>query len=316
MFLTEFQKKFVERETFKPKKFVFCDAFRDKQLAQGWVPSRICYVEDRKTSMHLDTNSLSVLRRILMFFTQADLNVQKGQGDFFATSFKGCPEMLGMIGMFNAIESIHADAYSDFVDVLEFESSFYTEFKEVEIFKQITTRTEKISNDLNQISNMSEWLDILLINFVVSEGVYLFTFFILLLSFYRTFKSFHGLEEIVRYSIKDEILHVNAYRTLVYNLNKIDSNILNLWVNCCKIYKPTALEIQKEIIDFIFREEYSVNEIQKDLLLDYAEFNYDAATSIDQQIARPNPIPWIGDYLNQLSVDFFSIKSTAYKNVL
>lgn len=228
------------KTTYKPKKYSFATEFRDKQLLVAWVPSHITYNDDLAAYANLPTKYKDILIRTLGFFTQADVNIQKNQVFSLSDLFEWQGELSGMLSAFNAIEGVHADAYSSFIDkVIAPEEDFYEAYKNITIFRNLDNAAAAAKYNYKNIDNNEQMVLYLLETFVFIEGVYLFTFFALL-QFYRKF-AFTGLDTLVRYSLRDETYHVQALCHVI-RLIKIDVNNLEFLSRLSEILEKTIRE--------------------------------------------------------------------------
>lgn len=302
------------REFFKPKEFECCDKYRDAQGREFWDPSSISMRDDRKDFEKVSKADREILSRILKFFTQADLNLQSAQCSTVLNLFKGCPEVQGMYCMFSAIESIHQDAYSLFVDTILEDDNFYKEFKQVPVFKALTEQSceeVEIDYEIDAILYLFE-------NILLQESVFLFTMFVLLLSYHKEKGLFPGLDEIVCYSIRDETIHIEATDKLCRRIQtQRDVREDELAEYVIPVLKRVE-QTNSEIIDFIYQDELSINGIEKSELLAYGRFNLYKSKFINNLIETPhtrNPFKWVQTLLTDRKTDFFSSSSTSYSKI-
>lgn len=302
------------RKLFKPFVFDLAVQFRDKQLLSAWVPNQIDFERDKMQAVQHNLSTMPHLWRILQFFTQADLNVQNSQATLLFDLFEGAPELLGMISAFNAIESVHAEAYAKFIDIVGADEEFYSSFESVQVFQEITEASK--TGDIIDIKSLFKCF---LYRYLSQEGVFLFTFFVLLLSFYKKMDLFNGLEEVVRYSMRDELLHVAGMRHIILTLDNLYGGMIDIWNGVAEEEFHTIMKLQNKVISYIFKDLKSINGITQEDLKDYAHFNFEGACTFNGRTPEDNhqhhPIPWVRDYFQDNDLDLFAHKTSIYLNI-
>lgn len=300
------------RTEYKPLMFADAQTLMKEQANIVWTIDDISLIEDTKDFILAETEERDVLFRIFKFFTQADVNVQYAQTKLFNT-FIGCPEVIGMLSSFMMIETIHMEAYARVIDNFTRENDeFYKEFQNVPVFKSLHERTKEIS--LDPITTKEELIDFIVEFFLIPEGVYLNTFFVLLLSFYKFNSTYAGLDTIVSYSMRDENIHVRGMRSLCMELNRQyfenklsvqnDKLFLDVW------------ETQQEIIKYMYGTRSDINTITQEDLFLYTKFNvYNSIRGSEYTIQNEikNPFQWIDSHLKSRIVDIFSSEETRYR---
>lgn len=310
--ISSLKEMLFNRKLFKPFVFEYANELRDAQLMSAWIPSQIDFTKDKMQSVQHNITTMPHLWRILQFFTQADLNVQKGQATLLFDLFEGAPELLGMIAAFSAIESVHAEAYAKFIDIVGADQDFYSSFEDVPVFKAITE-----SSKVCDVIDIRSLFRCFLHRYLAQEGVFLFTFFVLLLSFYKSKDLFAGLEEVVRYSMRDELLHVAGMRHVVLTLDRLYGGMIDIWNGVARDEFQLIMKLQKNVIKYIFGDLPEINEITPKILAEYAEFNYESCCMFSDSPPKSDkhPMPWVRDYFIANDLDLFSHKTSLYINV-
>lgn len=311
MELNALKEMLFNRKLFKPFVFELAPMLRDQQLLSAWIPDQIDFSKDKIHAIQHNISTIPHLWRILQFFTQADLNVQKSQANLLFDLFDGAPELLGMVTTFSAIESVHAEAYAKFIDIVGADENFYSSFEEVDVFRDITNY-----GNIDEIIDIRSLFRYFLHRYLAQEGVFLFTFFVLLLSFYRVKDIFHGLEEVVRYSMRDELLHVAGMRHVILTLDKLYGGILDIWNSVSDSEFNTIMKLQDRVIEYIFQDLKEINGIDIKTLKSYAHYNYESSCTFHKTPTKmEHPLPWVRDYFTENDLDLFSHKTSIYLNV-
>lgn len=308
--LTSLKQILFSRNLFKPFVFELAPKLRDEQLLSAWTPDQIEFSRDKMQAVQHNIQTMPHLWRILQFFTQADLNVQNGQATLLFDLFEGAPELLGMVATFSAIESVHAEAYAKFIDIVGADEAFYSSFESVPVFRELTEISK--TEDIHDIRSLFKAF---LYRYLAQEGVFLFTFFVLLLSFYKELNLFAGLEEVVRYSMRDELLHVQGIRHVILTLDKLHGGIVGIWNGIAQDEELQILSLQDKVIEYIFGDLKEINCITKQTLRDYAEYNFNSSCKFSPPKQSKHPMPWVRDYFQENHLDLFAHKTSIYLNV-
>ena len=115
-----------------------------------------------------------------------------------------------MMGSFANMESIHQHAYSLLLDTVGMPELEYKAFDE---YEEMAKKHDYINNFKVRASNKKSIAKALAVYSAFTEGLQLFSSFIILLNFSR-FGKMKGMGQIVTFSIKDESLHVEAMTKL------------------------------------------------------------------------------------------------------
>jgi ribonucleoside-diphosphate reductase beta chain len=216
-----------------------------------------------------------------------------------------------MLLSFAAREAIHIQAYSHLIDTLGMPETTYKQFMEYEAMAEKHDYLETLlgtdkSQLVQQIAAFSAF----------TEGVQLFSSFIMLLNFTR-FNKMNGMGQIIAWSIKDESVHVEGMTWLFKEFLKEHRDI---WTDELKaqLYSiaEKMVELEDKFIDLAFStggvEGLTIEEVKR-----YIRYIADrrliglGMKGIFK--VKTNPLPWVEDILNAPEhANFFEQKATAY----
>ena len=266
------------------------------------------YVKDWQ-DITLDEKNL--LTQIFRLFTQSDVDVASGYIDKYMRVFKK-PEARMMMSSFANMESIHQHAYSLLLDTVGMPENEYKAFAEYEAMadkhKYLSGSTLKISNKESIAKNLAIYSGF-------TEGLQLFSSFVILLNFPR-FGKMKGMGQIVTYSIRDESLHVEAMTQLFREF--IKENV-DIWTDDFKkeIYSVCRqmVKLEDKFLDLVF-EMGDIQGLTKTEMKEY--IRYIADRRLLQLGLKPNygiknnPLDWLDDVLGVEHQNFFEGRATTY----
>lgn len=321
------------RNYFKPFEFEWAyDAYKAQSLMH-WVPSEIPLHEDVSDWKHkLNDSERHLLTNIFRFFTQADIDVASGYINKFMPAFKA-PEMNMMMTTFASMEAIHIDAYSMLIETIGMPDSTYQEFQEYEEMKEKHDYMWNSSLDMSYHTNIfkigarsvEDYADKMetaklaldLAKFsAFSEGLQLFSSFIILLNFAR-FGKMKQMGTVIKWSVRDESLHVESMIRVFKTL--IDENPW-LWVdNFKKVIYDTCremVELEDKFVSLAFSHGPVEGLTEEEVRL---YIRYIADRRLLQLGLKPNygvsknPLPWVDWMLNGSEhQNFFEGRATDY----
>ena len=197
------------RDYYKPFDYPWMFNYYVQQNQMMWVPEDVPLHNDVKDWQDMTSHEKNLLTQIFRLFTQSDVDVASGYIDKYMRVFKK-PEARMMMSSFANMESIHQHAYSLLLDTVGMPENEYKAFAEYEAMadkhKYLSGSTLKISNKESIAKNLAIYSGF-------TEGLQLFSSFVILLNFPR-FGKMKGMGQIVTYSIRDESLHVEAMTQL------------------------------------------------------------------------------------------------------
>ena len=223
------------------------------------------------------------------------------------------PEARMMMGAFANMESIHQHAYSLLLDTVGMPELEYKAFDE---YEAMAKKHDYVNNFKVTVSNKESIAKALAVYSAFTEGLQLFSSFIILLNFSR-FGKMKGMGQIVTFSIKDESLHVEAMTKLFREF--VHENI-DIWQDDFKkeIYQTCRemVNLEDKFLDLVFE----MGDIQGLTKKEMYEYNrYIADRRLLQLGLKPNfgvkdnPLPWVDEVLGVEHQNFFEGRSTAYQ---
>ena len=299
------------RDYYKPFDHPWMFDYYSQQNQMHWFPEDVPLHNDVKDWQTLDNNEKNLLTQIFRLFTQSDVDVSSGYVDRYMRIFKK-PEARMMMGAFNNMESIHQHAYSLLLDTVGMPEIEYKEFSEYEAMADKHEYVDAVRVSKGDKGSIAKALAIYS---AFTEGLQLFSSFIVLLNFPR-FGKMKGMGQIITYSIRDESLHVEAMTKLFREF--IQEN-LDIWTDDFKkeIYQACRemVELEDRFLDLVF-EMGDIDGLTKKEMQQY--IRYIADRRLLQLGLKPNykikdnPIGWLDDVLGVEHQNFFEGRATTY----
>jgi len=300
-----------ERSYYKPFNYPWAyDAWLASEQS-AWIHTEVSMAEDIKDWQNkLTDQEKYFLTQIFRFFTQGDIDVSEGYVKKYLPFFPQ-PEIRMMLLSFANRETVHIAAYSNLIETIGMPESTYKEFFEYkemvdkhDFFKEIANEDEH--SIAQQIAAFSAF----------TEGVQLFSSFIMLLNFQRN-GLMRGMGQIIVWSIVDETMHcdnmIKLFRTFVEENRHIWKDSLK-----SEIYKMATkiVELEDNFIDLAFKMGPMRN-LSADEVKTYIRYICDRRLiSLGLKgifKVKKNPLPWVEEMINvKTHVNFFEQISTDY----
>ena len=299
------------RDYYKPFDHPWMFDYYVQQNQMIWLPEDVPLHNDVKDWQEMDDTEKNLLTQIFRLFTQSDVDVASGYIDKYMRVFKK-PEARMMMSSFANMESIHQHAYSLLLDTVGMPENEYKAFAEYEAMadkhKYLSGSTLKISNKESIAKNLAIYSGF-------TEGLQLFSSFVILLNFPR-FGKMKGMGQIVTYSIRDESLHVEGMTKIFRTLIKEN---LDIWTDDFKkeIYSVCRemVKLEDKFLDLVF-EMGDIQGLTKTEMKEY--IRYIADRRLLQLGLKPNygiknnPLDWLDDVLGVEHQNFFEGRATTY----
>jgi ribonucleoside-diphosphate reductase beta chain len=308
------QQKLTEnRNYFKPFNYPWAYEAWLKHEQSHWLHTEVPMLEDVKDwKKKLTDSEKKFLTHIFRFFTQGDIDVAGGYVNNYLPYFPQ-PEVRMMLAGFAAREALHIAAYSHLIETLGLPETTYNEFLEYEAMREkhnyILDISSQNSNAVTTATNIAVFS-------AFTEGMQLFSSFIMLLNFPRQGKM-KGMGQIVTWSIVDETQHaesmIKLFRTYIEENKEIWNDSLK-----SQIYKiaETMVELEDKFIDLAFDmggiEGLSANDVKM-----YIRYIADrrlislGLKGINK--VKRNPLPWVEEMINAPThTNFFENRATDY----
>ena len=299
------------RDYYKPFDYPWMFNYYVQQNQMMGLPEDVPLHNDVKDWQDMTSHEKNLLTQIFRLFTQSDVDVASGYIDKYMRVFKK-PEARMMMSSFANMESIHQHAYSLLLDTVGMPENEYKAFAEYEAMadkhKYLSGSTLKISNKESIAKNLAIYSGF-------TEGLQLFSSFVILLNFPR-FGKMKGMGQIVTYSIRDESLHVEAMTQLFREF--IKENV-DIWTDDFKkeIYSVCRemVKLEDKFLDLVF-EMGDIQGLTKTEMKEY--IRYIADRRLLQLGLKPNygiknnPLDWLDDVLGVEHQNFFEGRATTY----
>lgn len=299
------------RDYYKPFDHPWMFDYYVQQNQMHWFPEDVPLHTDVKDWQELNESEKNLLTQIFRLFTQSDVDVSTGYVDRYMRIFKK-PEARMMMGAFNNMESIHQHAYSLLLDTVGMPEIEYKAFSEYSV---MLDKHEYINNIKVSPKDKKSIAKALAVYSGFTEGLQLFSSFIILLNFPR-FGRMKGMGQIITYSIRDESLHVEAMTKLFRDY--IQENI-ELWNDDLKkeIYQACRdmVDLEDRFLDLVFQMG-DIEGLTKEDMSKY--IRYIADRRLLQLGLKPNygvknnPLNWLDDVLGVEHQNFFEGRATTY----
>ena len=299
------------RDYYKPFDHPWMFDYYVQQNQMHWFPEDVPLHNDVQDWQNLSDKEKNLLTQIFRLFTQSDVDVSTGYVDRYMRIFKK-PEARMMMGAFNNMESIHQHAYSLLLDTVGMPEIEYKAFSE---YEAMADKHEYIKNIKVSAKDKDSVAKALAVYSAFTEGLQLFSSFIILLNFPR-FGKMKGMGQIITYSIRDESLHVEAMTQLFREY--VQENI-EIWTDDFKkeIYKAcrSMVDLEDRFLDLVF-EMGDMQGLTKKEMQSY--IRYIADRRLLQLGLKPNygvkdnPLTWLDDVLGVEHQNFFEGRATSY----
>ena len=252
------------------------------------------------------------LTHIFRFFTQGDIDVAGGYVTNYLPYFKQ-PEVRMMLLGFAAREALHIAAYSHLIETLGLPDETYNQFLE---YAEMREKHEYVLNISDQNSTKQNTAKHIAVFSAFTEGMQLFSSFIMLLNFPRH-GMMKGMGQIVTWSIVDETKHtesmIKLFRTYIEENKEIWNDELK-----GEIYSiaEKMVELEDKFIDLAFEIGEMPNLTPQDVK-QYIRYIADRRLiSLGMKgifKVKKNPLPWVEEMINApIHGNFFENRVTDY----
>jgi ribonucleoside-diphosphate reductase beta chain len=270
-------------------------------------------MEDTKDwKKKLTVEEKKFLTHIFRFFTQGDIDVAGGYVNNYLPNFPQ-PEIRMMLMGFAAREALHVAAYSHLIETLGLPETTYNEFSE---YAEMREKHDYVMDISKQVSSKSNTATQIAVFSAFTEGMQLFSSFIMLLNFPRQGKM-KGMGQIVTWSIVDETQHaenmIKLFRTYIGENPEIWNDELK-----SRIYTiaEKMVELEDKFIDLAFNlggmEGLSAEDVKK--YIRYIADRRLISLSLKGIFkVKKNPLPWVEEMINAPThTNFFENRATDY----
>ena len=302
-----------ERTYFKPFNYPWAYNAWLKHEQTHWLHTEVPMIEDVKDwKKKLTNEEKQFLTNIFRFFTQGDIDVAGGYVNNYLPHFPQ-PEIRMMLMGFAAREALHIAAYSHLIETLGMPESTYNEFLEYQEMRDKHDYVTELSNRNGTISSTAEHIAVFS---AFTEGMQLFSSFIMLLNFPRH-GMMKGMGQIVTWSIVDETMHAESMIKLFKEYIKENPEIWNDELKG-KIYTiaEKMVELEDKFIDLSFAGA-DMRDLKSVDVKEYIRYIADRRLiSLGMKgifKRKKNPLPWVEEMINApVHGNFFENRVTDY----
>jgi ribonucleoside-diphosphate reductase beta chain len=301
------------REYFKPFNYPWAyDAWLKHEQAH-WLHTEVPMAEDVKDwKKKLTDEEKKFLTNIFRFFTQGDIDVAGGYVKNYLPYFPQ-PEVRMMLMGFAAREALHIAAYSHLIETLGMPESTYNEFLE---YQEMKDKHDYVTELSSKNGNLSSTATHIAVFSAFTEGMQLFSSFIMLLNFPRH-GLMKGMGQIVTWSIVDETMHaenmIKLFKTFIKENNEIWNDDLK-----GRIYTiaEKMVELEDKFIDLSFAGTH-MRDLTPEDVKEYIRYIADRrliSLGLKGIFKRKkNPLPWVEEMINApVHGNFFENRVTDY----
>ena len=301
------------RVSFKPFNYPWAYDAWLKHEQSHWIHSEVPMLEDVKDwKKKLTDEEKKFLTNIFRFFTQGDIDVAGGYVNNYLPHFPQ-PEVRMMLMGFAAREALHIAAYSHLIETLGMPESTYNEFME---YKEMVEKHDYVTDISGQNSTLDNTATHIAVFSAFTEGMQLFSSFIMLLNFPRHGKM-KGMGQIITWSIVDETMHaesmIKLFRTFIEENKEIWNDELKE-----RIYSiaERMVELEDKFIDLCFNLgaiEGLTPEDVKTYIRYIADRRLISLGLKGIYKVKRNPLPWVEEMINApVHTNFFENRATDY----
>jgi ribonucleoside-diphosphate reductase beta chain len=302
-----------ERNYFKPFTYPWAYESWLKHEQSHWLHTEVPMIEDVKDwKNRLTQNEKEFLTHIFRFFTQGDIDVAGGYVRNYLPYFPQ-PEIRMMLSGFAAREALHIAAYSHLIETLGLPETTYNQFLE---YQEMRDKHDYVLNQANGVVNTSSVATNIAMFSAFTEGMQLFSSFIMLLNFPRHGKM-KGMGQIVTWSIVDETMHaesmIKLFRTYIEENREIWNDTLK-----SKIYTIATrmVELEDKFIDLSFSMGDMLDLSSEDVKTYIRYITDRRLISLGLKgimKVKKNPLPWVEEMINAPThTNFFENRATDY----
>jgi ribonucleoside-diphosphate reductase beta chain len=302
-----------ERNHFKPFNYPWAYDAWLKHEQSHWLHTEVPMLEDVKDwKKKLTAEEKQFLTHIFRFFTQGDIDVAGGYVRNYLPYFPQ-PEIRMMLSGFAAREALHIAAYSHLIETLGLPETTYNQFLD---YQEMRDKHDYVMDLSSRNGTKESTAEHIAVFSAFTEGMQLFSSFIMLLNFPRTGKM-KGMGQIVTWSIVDETMHaegmIKLFRTYIEENKEIWNDELK-----GQIYTiaEKMVELEDRFVDLAFEmgdmPDLTANDVKQ-----YIRYICDRRLiSLGMKgvyKVKKNPLPWVEEMINAPThTNFFENRATDY----
>lgn len=302
-----------ERNHFKPFNYPWAYDAWLKHEQSHWLHTEVPMLEDVKDwKKKLTNEEKQFLTHIFRFFTQGDIDVAGGYVRNYLPYFPQ-PEVRMMLSGFAAREALHIAAYSHLIETLGLPETTYNQFLD---YQEMRDKHDYVMDLSSRNGTKESTAEHIAVFSAFTEGMQLFSSFIMLLNFPRTGKM-KGMGQIVTWSIVDETMHaegmIKLFRTYIEENKEIWNDELK-----SRIYTiaERMVQLEDKFIDLAFSmgamEGLDSEDVKKYIRYITDRRLISLGLKGIMKVKR-NPLPWVEEMINAPThTNFFENRATDY----
>jgi ribonucleoside-diphosphate reductase beta chain len=292
--------------------------------ANHWLPEEISMQKDIELwkSNDLTPEERRAIKMTMGFFTTADSIVAN---NLVLAIYKHItsPECRMYLLRQSFEEAVHTHAYQYIVESIGLdESEIFNMYREIDsIYNKdmfAVSLTEGIlSHDYttHSLENAQKFLENLIIFYVVMEGIFFYSSFVMMLSFQRQNKMVGSAEQF-QYIMRDESMHMNFGIDMI---NAIKQENPELWTQDFKdkVYKMVREGVELEVIYGEDVVPMGILGMHPTSIREYVQHIADRRLErigLEAIYGSPNPFPWMSEAIDLgKEKNFFETRVTEYQ---
>ena len=302
-----------ERTAFKPFAYPWAYNAWLQHEQSHWIHTEVPMLEDVKDWKNkLSQDEKNFLTHVFRFFTQGDIDVAGGYVNNYLPYFPQ-PEVRMMLLGFAAREALHIAAYSHLIETLGMPDTTYSEFL---AYQEMKDKHDYVLDLSTQSGDAATTATHIAVFSAFTEGMQLFSSFIMLLNFPRQGKM-KGMGQIITWSIVDETQHaesmIKLFRTYIEENKDIWNDDLK-----SRIYSiaEKMVELEDNFIDLAFATG-GIEGLTSADVKQYIRYIADRRLiSLGLKgifKVKKNPLPWVEEMINAPThTNFFENRATDY----
>ena len=302
-----------ERTSFKPFNYPWAYNAWLAHEQSHWLHTEVPMAEDVKDWKNkLSPSQKQFLTHIFRFFTQGDIDVAGAYVKNYLPYFPQ-PEVRMMLLGFAAREALHVAAYSHLIETLGLPDTTYNQFMDYQQMKDKHDYVTDISSKNGDLASTAKHIAVFS---AFTEGMQLFSSFIMLLNFPRH-GMMKGMGQVITWSIVDETQHcesmIKLFRTYIEENKEIWNDELK-----GEIYTiaEKMVELEDRFVDLAF-EMGDMPDLTAADVKQYIRYICDRRLiSLGMKgvfKVKKNPLPWVEEMINAPThTNFFENRATDY----
>lgn len=283
-----------------------------------WLPEEVELRQDiNDWKFNLSEPEKNLLTQLFRFFTQADVDIASGYRKEFGPLLGGHPEVAMMMSSFANREAVHIDAYSLLIETVGMPENTYKAFTE---YKEMRDKHEFMFDKGDHLGVSSVLLKLAIFS-AFGEGMQLFSSFAILMNFER-YNKMKGMCNIVRWSIRDESMHVEGMTKLFRELHNEQNFELEDILFLRSLIRQSAwsmVALEDKFIDLCFEQGgiEGLNGVDVKQYIRYIANKRWKQLGLLEEVPFPaikeNPLEWLDWVVNGTEhTNFFEARATDY----